>query len=141
MEGKIVAGDVVVIRYEGPKGGPGFREMLAPTAALMGLGLGESVALITDGRFSGGTRGPCVGHIAPEAAKGGPIAFVEDGDRIRMDIPNRKLELLVDESVMAARKAKWTAPTPKIKTGWLARYAKVVTSADLGAVTSADEIN
>jgi len=141
MEGKVVAGDVVVIRYEGPKGGPGFREMLAPTAALMGLGLGESVALITDGRFSGGTRGPCVGHIAPEAAKGGPIAFVEDGDRIRMDIPNRKLELLVDETTMAARKAKWNAPAPKIKTGWLARYAKVVTSADLGAVTSAEEIN
>lgn len=137
MEGKIKAGDVVVIRYEGPKGGPGMREMLAPTAALMGLGLGDSVALITDGRFSGGTRGPCIGHISPEAAEGGPIALVEDGDRILMDIPNRKLDLLVDEAVLAARHKKWTAPEPKIKTGWLARYAKVVTSAYTGAVTTA----
>lgn len=137
MEGKVKAGDVVVIRYEGPKGGPGMREMLAPTAALMGLGLGDSVALITDGRFSGGTRGPCIGHISPEAAEGGPIALVEDGDRILMDIPNRKLDLLVDEAVLAARHKKWTAPEPKIKTGWLARYAKVVTSAYTGAVTTA----
>src|SRR6185369_8121992 len=129
MEGKIQSGDVVVIRYEGPKGGPGMREMLAPTAAIMGMGLGDSVALITDGRFSGGTRGPCIGHISPEAAEGGPIALVEDGDRILLDIPNRRLELLVDESVLAARRAKWRAPEPKIKTGWLARYAKVVTSA------------
>ena len=138
MEGKINSGDVVVIRYEGPKGGPGMREMLAPTAAIMGMGLGDSVALITDGRFSGGTRGPCIGHISPEAAEGGPIALVEDGDRILLDIPARKLELLVDEATLAARRAHWKAPEPKIKTGWLARYAKVVTSAHTGAVTTAD---
>jgi dihydroxy-acid dehydratase len=138
MEGKISSGDVVVIRYEGPKGGPGMREMLAPTAAIMGMGLGDSVALITDGRFSGGTRGPCIGHISPEAAEGGPIALVVDGDRILLDIPARKLELLVDEVTLAARRAKWKAPEPKIKTGWLARYAKVVTSAHTGAVTTAD---
>jgi len=138
MEGKIISGDVVVIRYEGPKGGPGMREMLAPTAAIMGLGLGDSVALITDGRFSGGTRGPCIGHISPEAAEGGPIALVEDGDRILLDIPARRLELLVDEATLADRRSRWQAPQPKIKTGWLARYAKVVTSAHTGAVTSAD---
>ena len=134
MEGRIKAGDMVVIRYEGPKGGPGMREMLAPTAAIMGMGLGDSVALITDGRFSGGTRGPCIGHISPEAAVGGPIALIEDGDRISLDIPNRKLELLVDEATLAERLTKWVAPEPKIKTGWLARYAKVVTSAYTGAV-------
>jgi len=127
-----------VIRYEGPKGGPGMREMLAPTAALMGLGLGDSVALITDGRFSGGTRGPCIGHISPEAAQGGPIALVQDGDRVSLDIPARKLELLVDEATLEARRKNWVAPPPKIKTGWLARYAKVVTSAHTGAVTTAD---
>ncbi len=138
MEGKITSGDVVVIRYEGPKGGPGMREMLAPTAAIMGMGLGDSVALITDGRFSGGTRGPCIGHISPEAAEGGPIALVEEGDRILLDIPNRRLELLVDDATLAARRAKWQAPEPKIRTGWLARYAKVVTSAHTGAVTTAD---
>ena len=137
MGGKITSGDVVVIRYEGPKGGPGMREMLAPTATLMGLGLGDSVALITDGRFSGGTRGPCIGHISPEAAEGGPIALVEEGDRIRLDIPSRKLELLVDEATLAERRSRWVAPEPKIKTGWLARYAKVVTSAYTGAVTTA----
>ncbi len=137
MEGTVKAGDVVVIRYEGPKGGPGMREMLAPTATLMGLGLGDSVALITDGRFSGGTRGPCIGHVSPEAAEGGPIALIQDGDRILLDIPNRKLDLLVDEATLAARRAQWTAPEPKIKTGWLARYAKVVTSAYTGAVTTA----
>jgi Dihydroxyacid dehydratase/phosphogluconate dehydratase len=113
MEGVVKSGDVVVIRYEGPKGGPGMREMLAPTAALMGLGLGDSVALITDGRFSGGTRGPCIGHISPEAAQGGPIALVEDGDRIVLDIPARKLELLVDDAVLAERRAKWSAPQAK----------------------------
>ena len=138
MEGKIISGDVVVIRYEGPKGGPGMREMLAPTAAIMGMGLGDSVALITDGRFSGGTRGPCIGHISPEAAEGGPIALVVDGDRILLDIPARKLELLVDEATLAARRALWCAPEPMIKTGWLARYAKAVTSAHTGAVTTAD---
>lgn len=138
MGGNVQAGDVVVIRYEGPKGGPGMREMLAPTAALMGLGLGDSVALVTDGRFSGGTRGPCIGHISPEAAEGGPIALVEEGDRILLDIPARKLELLVDEVVLAERKLRWVAPEPKIKKGWLARYAKVVTSAYTGAVTTAE---
>jgi len=129
---------VVVIRYEGPKGGPGMREMLAPTAAIMGMGLGDSVALITDGRFSGGTRGPCIGHISPEAAEGGPIALVVDGDRILLDIPARKLELLVDETTLATRRAQWKAPEPKIRGGWLARYAKVVTSAHTGAVTTAE---
>ena len=138
MEGKIKSGDCVVIRYEGPKGGPGMREMLAPTAAIMGMGLGDSVALITDGRFSGGTRGPCIGHISPEAAEGGPIALVKEGDRIKLDIPNRRLELLVDDATLTARRAEWKAPEPKIKGGWLARYAKVVTSAHTGAVTTAD---
>jgi len=138
MEGKIKSGDCVVIRYEGPKGGPGMREMLAPTAAIMGMGLGDSVALITDGRFSGGTRGPCIGHISPEAAEGGPIALVNDGDIIQLDIPNRRLELLVDEATLAARRTTWKAPQPKIKGGWLARYAKVVTSAHTGAITTAD---
>lgn len=138
MEGRIKAGDVVVIRYEGPKGGPGMREMLAPTAALMGLGLGDSVALITDGRFSGGTRGPCIGHVSPEAAEGGPIALVQEGDRILLDIPARRLDLLVDERTIEERRNAWCAPEPKIKTGWLARYAKVVTSAYTGAVTTAE---
>ena len=138
MGGQVVAGDVVVIRYEGPKGGPGMREMLAPTATLMGLGLGDSVALITDGRFSGGTRGPCIGHVSPEAAVGGPIALVEDGDAIELDIPNRVLRLQVDDAVLAERRARWSRPEPKIKTGWLARYAAVVTSANTGAICKAD---
>ena len=137
MGGEIKGGEVVVIRYEGPKGGPGMREMLAPTAALMGMGLGESVALITDGRFSGGTRGPCIGHISPEAAVGGTIALVEDGDRIRLDIPHRRLELLVDAAILAERKSRWQRPEAKIKTGWLARYAAVVTSANTGAICKA----
>ena len=132
--GKIVAGDVVVIRYEGPKGGPGMREMLNPTSAICGMGLGESVALITDGRFSGATRGASIGHVCPEAAQGGPIAFVEEGDRIAIDIPACKIELLVDEDTLAKRRAAWTCPEPKIKTGYLARYAKLVTSAARGAV-------
>ena len=138
MSGQVVAGDVVVIRYEGPKGGPGMREMLAPTATLMGLGLGDSVALITDGRFSGGTRGPCIGHISPEAMVGGPIALVEDGDMIRLNIPERSLEVLVDDSVLADRQANWVRPEPKIKKGWLSRYAAVVTSANTGAICRAD---
>jgi dihydroxy-acid dehydratase len=138
MDGKIVAGNVVVIRYEGPKGGPGMREMLAPTAAIMGLGLGDSVALITDGRFSGGTRGPCIGHISPEAMEGGPIALVEEGDQIVLDIPNRRLELVVDEKTLAQRLEAWQRPEPKIKTGWLSRYAKVVTSAYTGAITTGE---
>ena len=138
MGGDIVAGDVVVIRYEGPKGGPGMREMLAPTATLMGLGLGDSVALITDGRFSGGTRGPCVGHISPEAAQGGPIALVEDGDLITLDIPNRVLKVELSDEQLEKRRQSWQAPEPKIKTGWLARYAKVVTNAARGAICTAD---
>ncbi len=127
-------GQVLVIRYEGPKGGPGMREMLAPTATLMGMGLGESVALITDGRFSGGTRGPCVGHISPEAMEGGPIALVKDGDTIELDIPDRRLELKVDDRELQRRRQNWKTPEPKIKNGWLARYAKAVTSANTGAV-------
>ncbi len=138
MSGQVVAGDVVVIRYEGPKGGPGMREMLAPTATLMGLGLGDSVALITDGRFSGGTRGPCIGHISPEAMVGGPIALVEDGDKIRLDIPNRRLEVLVDDAELAKRRTSWQRPEAKIKKGWLSRYAAVVTSANTGAICQAD---
>ncbi len=132
--GKIVSGDVVVIRYEGPKGGPGMREMLNPTSAICGMGLGESVALITDGRFSGATRGASIGHVCPEAAQGGPIALVEEGDQIAIDIPGCKIELLVDEDTLAARRAAWVCPEPKIKTGYLARYAKSVTSAARGAV-------
>ena len=133
-EKKIVAGDVVVIRYEGPKGGPGMREMLNPTSAICGMGLGECVALITDGRFSGATRGASIGHISPEAAAGGLIALVEEGDRIAIDIPNCKIELKVSDEVLAERRAKWVCPEPKVKTGYLARYAKLVSSADKGAI-------
>lgn len=132
--GKIVAGDVVVIRYEGPKGGPGMREMLNPTSAIAGMGLDKEVALITDGRFSGATRGASIGHVSPEAALGGPIAFVEEGDLISIDIPNHSIELKVDESTLAARKAAWVCPAPRITAGYLARYAKLVTSAARGAV-------
>ena len=132
--GKIVAGDVVVIRYEGPKGGPGMREMLNPTSAIAGMGLDKDVALITDGRFSGATRGASIGHVCPEAAQGGPIAFVEDGDTIAIDITRCSISLEVDEATLAARKAKWVCPEPKIKTGYAARYAKLVTSAARGAV-------
>ncbi|MGE4545015.1 MAG: dihydroxy-acid dehydratase [Pedobacter sp.] len=137
MGGVVKAGDVVVIRYEGPKGGPGMREMLAPTATIMGLGLGDSVALITDGRFSGGTRGPCIGHVSPEAAVGGPIALVEDGDTIVLDIPSRRLVLKVSDEVLEERRQSWQAPEPKIKKGWLSRYAAVVTSANTGAICQA----
>ncbi len=133
-EGKIVAGDVVVIRYEGPKGGPGMREMLNPTSAIAGMGLDKEVALITDGRFSGATRGASIGHVCPEAAQGGPIAFVEEGDMIAIDIPNCKIDLLVDEATLAARKAAWTPKAPTVTTGYLARYAKLVASAARGAV-------
>ena len=132
--GKIVRGDVVVIRYEGPKGGPGMREMLKPTSAICGMTLGSDVALITDGRFSGATRGAAIGHVCPEAAQGGPIAFVEEGDQIAIDIPNCKIDLLVDDQTLAARKAKWTPKVPSVTTGYLARYAKLVTSAARGAV-------
>jgi dihydroxy-acid dehydratase len=132
--GKIVPGDVVVIRYEGPKGGPGMREMLNPTSAICGMGLGESVALITDGRFSGATRGAAIGHVCPEAAQGGLIGLVEEGDIIDIDIPACSIELRVDEETIAKRRAAWVCPEPKVKTGYLARYAKLVTSASRGAV-------
>ncbi len=135
-EKQIVPGDVVVIRYEGPKGGPGMREMLNPTSAIVGMGLGESVALITDGRFSGATRGASIGHVSPEAAAGGNIALVHEGDRIAIDIPNHTIELKVSDEELAARRSAWVCPEPKIKTGYLARYAKLVTSADKGAVLS-----
>ncbi len=131
---KINAGDVVVVRYEGPKGGPGMREMLQGTAAITGMGLSESVALITDGRFSGGTRGPCIGHISPEAMEGGPLCIVRDGDEILIDIPNRKLDILLSEEEMKSRMNAWQPPEPKVKEGYLARYAKLVTSAATGAV-------
>ncbi|MCI8802215.1 MAG: dihydroxy-acid dehydratase [Oscillibacter sp.] len=132
--GKIVAGDVVVIRYEGPRGGPGMREMLNPTSAIAGMGLDKDVALITDGRFSGATRGASIGHVCPEAAQGGPIAFVEDGDPISIDITRCSITLDVDEAVLEARRARWVCPEPKIKTGYAARYAKLVSSAARGAV-------
>ena len=134
LGGKVKAGQVLVIRYEGPRGGPGMREMLAPTAALVGQGMADKVALITDGRFSGGTRGPCIGHVSPEAASGGPIALVRDGDKIEIDIPNRVLKLVVVPSELKRRQESWKAPEPKIKHGWLARYAAFVTSASTGAV-------
>lgn len=130
--GKIYEGDVVVIRYEGPKGGPGMREMLNPTAVITGMGL--KVALLTDGRFSGASRGACIGHISPEAMEGGPIALIHDGDTISIDIPRRKLELCVSDEELAERKAAWKQPEPKVKTGYLSRYARLVTSANTGAV-------
>ena len=134
LGGKIVSGDVVVIRYEGPKGGPGMREMLNPTSAIAGMGLDSSVALITDGRFSGASRGASIGHVCPEAAVGGPIALVEEGDIIKITIPECKLELAVSDEVLAERKAKWQPREPKVTTGYLARYASLVTSANRGAV-------
>ena len=132
--GKIVAGDVVVIRYEGPKGGPGMREMLNPTSAIAGMGLGSSVALITDGRFSGASRGASIGHVSPEAAEGGPIALVEEGDLIRINIPEHKLEVVVSDEELARRKDAWTPREPKVTTGYLKRYAKMVSSANKGAI-------
>ena len=131
--GRIHAGDVVIIRYEGPKGGPGMREMLTPTATIAGMGLGESVALITDGRFSGATRGASIGHVSPEAASGGVIALVEEGDTISIDIPARKLEVLVDDKTLSERKARWTAPQRELS-GYAKRYAQHVTSGSTGAV-------
>ena len=132
--GKIVAGDVVVIRYEGPKGGPGMREMLNPTSAIAGMGLGSTVALITDGRFSGASRGASIGHVSPEAAVGGPIALVQEGDIISIDIDNHQLNVMVSEEELEARRANWQPREPKVTTGYLARYASLVTSADKGAV-------
>ncbi len=133
--GSIVAGDVIVIRYEGPKGSPGMPEMLAVTAAVAGAGLGKDVALITDGRFSGATKGYSVGHIAPEAFVGGPIALIEDGDRIVIDADARRIDVQVDDATLAARRAAWKAPEPRYTSGALAKYAKLVGSADHGAVT------
>jgi dihydroxy-acid dehydratase len=134
LDGKIQPGDVVVIRYEGPKGGPGMQEMLTPTAAIIGMGLGKDVALITDGRFSGGTQGAAIGHISPEGAEGGPIAFVEENDEIFIDIPNKRLELLVNDSILSQRRENWQPPTPRVRHGYLARYSHLVTSAATGAV-------
>jgi dihydroxy-acid dehydratase len=134
LAGKVKEGDVVVICYEGPKGGPGMQEMLSPTSYIMGAGLGESVALITDGRFSGGTRGACIGHISPEAAVGGPIGFLKDGDVIEIDIPNNAINVKLSDDELAERKKKWTPPKPRITKGYLAKYASMATSADTGAV-------
>jgi dihydroxy-acid dehydratase len=134
LGGRIKTGDVVVIRYEGPKGGPGMREMLTPTSAIAGLGLDKEVALLTDGRFSGGTRGAAIGHISPEAAEGGPIALVSEGDRIKIDIPNKTLTLLVEGAELTRRRQAWRPPEPKIKTGYLARYSRLVSSGSRGAI-------
>ena len=133
-EGKVVPKDILIIRYEGPKGGPGMRESLALTAAVAGCGLGDKIAIVTDGRFSGGTHNLSIGHVSPEAAEGGPIALVKDGDQIRIDLPARKLDLLVDAVELQKRQAAWTKPAPKFTRGWLARYARVVTSAARGAI-------
>lgn len=138
LSGKVKAGDVVVIRYEGPRGGPGMQEMLSPTSAIVGRGLGNSVSLITDGRFSGGTRGACIGHVSPEAAAGGPIGLLRPGDRIRIDIDKRLLEVDLPEAELKARRAVWRAPEPRVKTGWLHRYSKMVTSGSQGAVLRAE---
>jgi dihydroxy-acid dehydratase len=138
LSGKVKAGDVVVIRHEGPKGGPGMQEMLSPTSALMGRGLGSSVSLITDGRFSGASRGACIGHVSPEAAAGGPIGLLKAGDRIRIDIDKRVLEADVSEAEFKARRAAWRPREPRVRSGWLARYAKFVTSGSQGAVLKAD---
>jgi dihydroxy-acid dehydratase len=140
LSGNIKEGEVVVIRYEGPKGGPGMREMLAPTSAIMGMGL-KRVALLTDGRFSGGTRGPCVGHISPEAAEGGPLGLVRDGDTIELDIPGRNLRWKVDEKERARRQKTWSPPRPRVSRGYLARYANLVTSAHTGAVLACETGN
>jgi len=136
--GQVKAGDVVVIRYEGPRGGPGMQEMLAPTSALAGRGLADSVALITDGRFSGATRGGAIGHVSPEAAAGGPIALIAPGDLIEIDIPARRLRLLVDDATLAQRRAAWQRPPQDLGRGYLARYARLVSSADQGAILSPD---
>jgi dihydroxy-acid dehydratase len=133
---RIVEGDVVVIRYEGPRGGPGMREMLTPTSAISGMGLSTSVALITDGRFSGATKGPAIGHVSPEAAAGGTIGMVNEGDTIAIDIDAGTITLVVPEETLAARRARWKAPAPSVTNGYLARYAALVSSADKGAVLS-----
>ena len=134
LGGKIKHGDVIVIRYCGPKGGPGMPEMLSPTSAIIGMGMGKSVALLTDGRFSGGTQGACLGHISPEAAEGGPIGLVQEGDIISIDIPAKKVELLVESAELERRRREWQPPKPNITSGYVARYAKLVTSGSTGAV-------
>jgi dihydroxy-acid dehydratase len=134
LGGQIKPGDIVVIRYEGPKGGPGMREMLTPTSAIAGMGLDKEVALLTDGRFSGGTRGAAIGHISPEATEGGPIALVQEGDRIKIDIPAKTLTLLVDDAELKQRRQTWQPPEPKIRTGYLSRYSRLVSSGSQGAV-------
>lgn len=134
LGGKVTPGDAVIIRYEGPRGGPGMREMLSPTATIMGMGLGESIVLITDGRFSGGTRGPCIGHVSPEAMEGGPIAVVRNGDTIVLDIPKRRLEVTLPEEEIRKRLCQWKPPEPKVKSGYLLRYASMVRSASTGAI-------
>ncbi|MCZ6820839.1 MAG: dihydroxy-acid dehydratase [Calditrichaeota bacterium] len=136
LDRKVKPGDVVVIRYEGPKGGPGMQEMLAPTANIMGMGLGDKVALVTDGRFSGGTRGACIGHVSPEAAAGGNIALLKQGDIIAIDIPDRKLQVEISQAELDARKNEWQPPKPRVTNGWLSRYAAMVTSANTGAILS-----
>jgi dihydroxy-acid dehydratase len=138
VKGQIKKGDVVVVRYEGPRGGPGMREMLGLTAALVGQGLGEDVALLTDGRFSGATRGLMAGHVAPEAARGGPIAIVAEGDEITFDLGTKTLRLELSDAEIEARLAKWKAPQPRYKTGVFAKYAALVSSASLGAITRAE---
>ena len=138
LAGRIKNGDVIVIRYEGPKGGPGMREMLTPTSAIMGRGLGQDVALITDGRFSGGSHGFVVGHLTPEAQEGGPIALVETGDEIIIDAEANTITLNVEEAELERRRAAWTAPPPRYTRGVLAKYAKTVSSASLGAITDGD---
>jgi dihydroxy-acid dehydratase len=135
LQGKVKAGDAVVIRNEGPRGGPGMQEMLSPTSYIVGMGLGDKVALITDGRFSGGTAGACIGHVSPEAAEGGPIGLLREGDRIRIDFPNRKMDILVDEAELAERR-KTFRPVARELGGWLARYQRLVTNASQGAVLS-----
>ena len=134
LAGKVKAGHVVVVRYEGPKGGPGMREMLSPTSAIAGMGMSNSVALITDGRFSGGTRGPCIGHISPEAMEGGPLAIVRNGDKISINIPDRRLDVKLTKEEIGKRLKLWKKPEPKIKKGYLARYARFVSSAGEGAI-------
>jgi dihydroxy-acid dehydratase len=138
LNGRVKAGDVVVIRHEGPRGGPGMQEMLSPTAAIVGRGLGKAVSLITDGRFSGATHGGCIGHVSPEAAVGGPIGLLKPGDRIRIDIDKRLLEVDLSEAELKARRAAWRPPEPRVRSGWLARYAKMVTSGSQGAILKAD---
>jgi len=138
VEGKVVAGDVVVIRHEGPRGGPGMQEMLAPTSAIKGVGLDDKVALITDGRFSGGTAGACIGHVSPEAAAGGPIGLLQPGDILDIDIPGHKLAVRLSADELARRRKAWTAPGARIRSGYLAKYAALATSADTGAVLKWD---